>query len=211
MRKILFYLFVFVLTLLLTWQDVHIGLILGIVFALSFLILIFPDLYMMFLETRIDRLERYLLGQRAKPTVNLIYAMANKQDEEVEELYNLMLAKYKNKQRQALLICSYAAYKDQVSTVKDSVREIQSAAYRIYYETAILLEERRPDEARALAEQLTKPWMKHSILAEIELKAGNRNEAMRHAGEAMRTAKGAQRYVLYKHYERELPEGLVRM
>lgn len=40
----------------------------------------------------------------------------------------------------------------------------------------------------------------------IELKAENRDTAIQHAHEALNSSRGVNRYVLYKEYERVLPE-----
>jgi hypothetical protein len=48
--------------------------------------------------------------------------------------------------------------------------------------------------------------MKSALLAEIELKAGRHEAAIEHAREAVNSSRGVYRYVLYKEYERSLPQ-----
>lgn len=168
-----------------------------------------PYLFMLFQETNIVRLEKFLSGQRKNPALYLYYAIANKQDEEVGTLIDGLLLKYKHPQRQALYKAIYGAYRKSVSTMKNELIHIQSKQFRCYYETYVHIEEGNMELARATAATVSKPWMKNSVLSEIELRSGNRQEAIQLARQALQSSRGLQRYIVYKNYECELPEALL--
>lgn len=78
----------------------------------------------------------------------------------------------------------------------------------MYYETALLLEEGKSVQAREHLESIKKQWMRSALLAEIELKAGNSETAIKYVREAVDASRDVQRYVLYKEYERTLPQAV---
>ncbi len=169
-----------------------------------------PYVYMLLQETNIERLEKFLIRQQKKnPSFYLLYVMANRQDEEVDNLINRLLVKYKHPQKQALYKVVCGMYRKNVRTVKNELVHIQSAQFRYYYETYVHIEEGNLGVARATAAKVTKPWMKCSLLSEIEMRAGNRHEATILARQALQSCRGVQRYIVYKNYERELPEALL--
>ncbi|WP_336746041.1 hypothetical protein [Paenibacillus sp. y28] len=167
-----------------------------------------PVYHVLVRETNIERLEKFLLSQRNNPAHLLFYAIANRQDQEVERLVGELLIKYKQRHRQALYRTLHGLYRKDVAAVKDEISSIQPPAFRYYYEAYVHLEEGQQELARASIARVSKPWMKSSLLAELELKAGNRKEAAALARQAVLACKGVQRYVVYKHYERELPEAV---
>jgi hypothetical protein len=62
--------------------------------------------------------------------------------------------------------------------------------------------------ARAAAAKVKKTWMRDALLSELEIRSGNRHKAVELARQALGNCKGLQRYIVYKNYERELPEAL---
>ena len=168
-----------------------------------------PYLYMLFQETNIVRLEKFLSGQRKNPALYLFYAIANKQDDVVGSLIDSLLAKYKDPNKQALYKAIYGIYRKDMSTVKNELIHIKSKDFRCYYETYVHIEEGNMELARATAATVSKPWMISSLRSEIELRTGNRQEAILLAKQSIHSCRGMQRYVVYKNYERELPEALL--
>jgi hypothetical protein len=163
---------------------------------------------MIFRETNIKRLEKFLVKQRKKPALYLFYATANKQDEVVEKLIDQLLVKYKQPNRQALYRAVYGVYLKNPTVVKRELAQIQPIQYRYYYEAYVQIEEGDLEAARINAAKVSKLWMRAALLSELELKSGNRSEAISLARQALQSCRGVQRYLLHKNYERELPEAL---
>ncbi|GKU78099.1 hypothetical protein [Paenibacillus sp. L3-i20] len=160
------------------------------------------------IETRIDRLEKYVIKLRKKPEINLIYAIAHKQDEEVTRAFNQLLAKHYNPQKQAVYKAIYGGYQKNITQYKAEIATIHSPKYRGYYETFVHIEEGNLALARKTAVNVPSVSMQHVLYAEIELQSGNRLEAIAQAKKALHSSKGLQLYQIYKEYERELPEAL---
>ncbi|OMF27590.1 hypothetical protein BK133_19230 [Paenibacillus sp. FSL H8-0548] len=171
--------------------------------------IIWPHNHLIFRETNIKRLEKFLIKQRKKPALYLFYAAANQQDEEVEQLIGKLLIKYKQPNRQALYKAIHGMYRKNSAAVKSEIARIQPVEYRFYYETYFQIEEGDLETARANAAKISKLWMRAALLSEIEIKAGNRSEAISLARQALQSCRGVQRYLLHKNYERELPEALI--
>ncbi|WP_076338039.1 hypothetical protein MHI37_25600 [Paenibacillus sp. FSL H8-0548] len=150
-----------------------------------------------------------MIKQRKKPALYLFYAAANQQDEEVEQLIGKLLIKYKQPNRQALYKAIHGMYRKNSAAVKSEIARIQPVEYRFYYETYFQIEEGDLETARANAAKISKLWMRAALLSEIEIKAGNRSEAISLARQALQSCRGVQRYLLHKNYERELPEALI--
>ncbi|OAB40243.1 hypothetical protein PBAT_23310 [Paenibacillus antarcticus] len=184
--------------------------IVSIAIFIAIVCMMLPYLYMLFKETNMVRLEKFLIRQRNNPSLYLFYAIANKQDEVVESQINRLLAKYKDPNKQALYKAIYGAYLKNMTAVKNDVSLIQSIQFRIYYEAYVHIEEGNLELARDTAAKLSKTYMKSALLSEIELRTGNRQEAIDLARLALQKVSGLQRYIVYKNYERELPEALLK-
>lgn len=183
-----------------------------IVIASVLLVLIFVGLPMYriyFRETRIERLEKFLLRQRKKPEMYIIYAMANNREEEAADMMSRLLVKYTQPHRQAQYKAAYCIYRKDAAAVKKELVHLKSSDQRHYYEAFVHTEEGNLELARDTAAKLSTPWMKSSMLSEIEKKAGNQHEAIAHGKQALHSSKGLQRYILYKTFERELPGALL--
>lgn len=207
-RRIIIYFVIFLLSFYLLNQGMSKVYVFLIALGLVGLILIFPFYYMLLVETRIDRLEKFLKKQHNNPELYLSYLMVNNRFEETEALLERMLIKHKNPSRQALYKAMYAAHQKNTVELKNILPDIQLERYRNYYEAYVLMDEGHLERARSLITATTKPWMRDSLLSEIELKAGNRQEAISYARQALLGCKGVQRYMTYKNYERYLPEAL---
>ncbi|WP_405108632.1 hypothetical protein MHH28_29690 [Paenibacillus sp. FSL K6-1217] len=109
---------------------------------------------------------------------------------------------------QATYKAAYGWYRKDMAAVQEAVPYIRHADYRAYYEAALLLEGGESARAREHLRSIRKPWMRLVVLAEIERKAGNSELAVKYAREAVEASRGVQRYVLYKEYERTLPQAV---
>ncbi|WP_068534437.1 hypothetical protein [Paenibacillus glacialis] len=195
--------------MILSMRNISTVYIVSVAILIAILSIMLPYIHMVLQETNLVRLEKFLIRQRKNPALYLFYAIANKQDEEVRILIDRLLVKYKHPQKQALYKAIYGTYRKNITTVKNEVSLIQSVQFRYYYETYVYIEEGNLELARATTAKVSKPWMKNSLLSEIELQTGNRPEAIELARQALQSSRGLQRYIVYKNYERELPEAVL--
>ncbi|MEC0127006.1 hypothetical protein [Paenibacillus pabuli] len=204
----MFYLAVFVFVLFMTWNDYSLILTLGVVLVASLIMFMLRFYYPLSLETRIDRVESFLRKQQKTPGVYIYYVFANRLDDEAELTMEQIRGKYTQKVTQATYSAAYGFYRKDMVAVHEAVQNMRLSDYRTYYETILLLEDGQSDEARERLQSIKKQWMRSTLLAGIELKAENRDTAIQHAHEALNFSRGVNRYVLYKEYERVLPEAV---
>ncbi len=173
------------------------------VVLLILVILLAPMLYTTLWQTDVDKLERFLLKNKKDPNFYIIYALANKLDDKVEDLTETLLHKYKQGSRHASYRVVRALYFENLQEAKEHVTHINHSEYSLYYQSSILMEEGDLDKAEALAEQIKTRWKKYALLAELERKRDNIESAKNHALQARTSSRGLQRYVLHKTYERD--------
>ncbi|OMF05839.1 hypothetical protein BK131_28625 [Paenibacillus amylolyticus] len=202
----IFYLAVFVFVLLMTWNDYSLFLTIGFVLIAALIMFMLRFYYPLSLEKRIDRVEIFLRRQQNTPGIYINYVLANRLDDEAELVMEQIMQKYKWKSTQASFKAAYGLYRKDMFAIRQAVPHIGLSDYRTYYETILLLEDGRSDEARERLQSIKKKWMRSTLLAYIELKAENRDTAIQHAHEALNSSRGVDRYVLYKEYEKVLPE-----
>ncbi|RJX39785.1 hypothetical protein D3P09_10325 [Paenibacillus pinisoli] len=119
-----------------------------------------------------------------------------------------LIAKSKSSARTALYIAMCATHQKNTEALKKVLPDLPAGKYRSYYEATVHIMEGNLEAAYNLIEALPKPWMRDSLLSELELAKGNREEAVAYARQAWQGCRGVQRYVSYKNYELYLPEAL---
>jgi len=207
-RTVLGFILVIIVNIALSSLDINIIYSFISSFVIVILFLGLPLFHTLLRETNVNRLEKFLIGQRKNPAFYILYASANRQDDEVERLVNQLLLKYKQPHRQALYKAFYGAYHKDVAAAKSQIIHIRPMDYQHYYDAYVHIEENNMELARMSTARVSKPWMRCSLISEIELKSGNRSVAVAYAREALLSCRGLQRYVLYKYYERDLPEAV---
>lgn len=204
--EFVFYLAVFVFVLFMTWNDYSLFFTIGVVLIAAFIMFMLRFYYPLSLEKRIDRVEIFLRKQQNTPGIYISYVLANNLDDEAELVMEQIMQKYKWKSTQASFKAAYGLYRKDMFAIRQAVKQMGLSDFRTYYETILLLEDWKIDEARERLQSIKKQWMRSTLLAGIELKAENRDTAIQHAHEALNSSRGINRYVLYKEYERVLPE-----
>ncbi|WP_145326070.1 hypothetical protein [Paenibacillus xylanexedens] len=204
--EFVFYLAVFVFVLFMTWNDYSLFWTIGGVVVTILIAFIKHVFYPLVFDKRIDRLESFLSKQQNTPGTYIIYVLANRLDNEVELVMEQIMQKYKRRTTQAQFKAAYGLYRKDMFAIRQAVPHIGLSDYRTYYETILLLEDGKSEDARERLQSIKKKWMRSTLLAGIELKAENRDTAIQHAHEALNSSRGVNRYVLYKEYERVLPE-----
>ncbi|WP_340398263.1 hypothetical protein [Paenibacillus sp. FSL H8-0079] len=197
---------VFVFVLFMTWNDYSLFFTIGVVLIAAFIMFMLRFYYPLSLEKRIDRVEIFLRKQQNTPGIYISYVLANNLDDEAELVMEQIMQKYKWKSTQASFKAAYGLYRKDMFAIRQAVKQMGLSDFRTYYETILLLEDWKIDEARERLQSIKKQWMRSTLLAGIELKAENRDTAIQHAHEALNSSRGINRYVLYKEYERVLPE-----
>ncbi|MEK3823439.1 MULTISPECIES: hypothetical protein [Paenibacillus] len=201
--EIVSYVAIFVYTLVMLLNDQSILLVLGTVLVAGLIMFSIFVLYPMVWETRMDRLEAFLRRKQNAPYIYIIYATANRLDEEVElTMEKLMSNTSASKSTKANYQAAYGAYRKDLFTVRKAVREMRKSVYRTYYETFVLIEEGETERAREHLGSIKREWMRFALLAEIERKLDHYKEAEELAAQAVQASKGVHRYAMTKEYER---------
>ncbi|WP_339839098.1 hypothetical protein [Paenibacillus sp. FSL R7-0272] len=184
-------------------NDQSIFLVLGTVLVAGLIMFSIFVLYPMVWETRMDRLEVFLRRRQHAPYIYIIYATANRLDEEVElTMEKLMSNTSASKSTKANYQAAYGAYRKDLFTVRKAVREMRKSVYRTYYETFVLIEEGETERAREHLSSIKREWMRFALLAEIERKLNHYKEAEELAAQAVQASRGVHRYAMTKEYER---------
>lgn len=145
---------------------------------------------------------------KSNPALYIQYVLANRLEDEAGTVMEQLMSKHKRVAVQATYKAAYGWYRKDMAAIQEAVPYIRYPDYRAYYEAALLLEEGKSTQAREHLKSIRKPWMRSAVLAGIERKAGNSELAVRYAREAVEASRGVQRYVLYKEYERTLPQAV---
>ncbi|GAE93269.1 hypothetical protein JCM21714_2336 [Gracilibacillus boraciitolerans JCM 21714] len=204
MRYIIAFLISLVAFFVLDYFDINNILMIGLMFIIILIIILAPPiLYTTLLQTDEDKLERFLLKNKKNPHFYIIYALANELDEEVNDITEALLHKYKQASRQATYSVVRALYFKNLQEAKVHVNQIKPLKYKLYYQSIILIEEDDLDGAEILIEQMKTNWMRYALLAEIEQKRNHLSNARNYAHQARSKSRGLQRYILHKTYERE--------
>lgn len=201
--EIVSYVAIFVYMLVMLLNDQSIFLVLGTVLVAGLIMFSIFVLYPMVWETRMDRLEVFLRRRQHAPYIYIIYATANRLDEEVElTMEKLMSNTSASKSTKANYQAAYGAYRKDLFTVRKAVREMRKSVYRTYYETFVLIEEGETERAREHLSSIKREWMRFALLAEIERKLNHYKEAEELAAQAVQASRGVHRYAMTKEYER---------
>lgn len=206
--KILFYFAVFVFSIFMTVNGYSQLLIIGVVVVAAFLAFLLLLHYPLLLEKRIDRLESFLRKQKKMPAIYINFVLSNRLDDEARLIIEQLMSKYKQAETQALYKAAFGVYRKDMAIVREAVPYIRKSDYRAYYETILLIENGESDQARETLESIKKHWMRLALLVEMEIKAGRHEAAIQYARKAVNSSRGVHRYVLYKEYERVLPQAV---
>lgn len=199
---IVFYLAVFLFVVYMKMNDQSLFWILGVVLTATLIMFTIRIFYPLGWETRMDRVEAFLRRQENTPKLYIYYALANRLDDELEHTIERIRNEDTNKRTQAVYNAAYGSYRNDLVAVRTAVQNMRRSDYRTYYETYLLMEEGRSEQAREHLKSINKVWMRSSLLAAIELKAGQRETAIQLLQEAMDAVRGVHRYMIFKEAER---------
>lgn len=206
--EVIFYIVIFVLVLFMALREYSPLLIVGVAMGTSFVAFIIHFYYPLAFEKHMDRVDQFLRGQKNTPGVYINYVLANRLEDESKITMEQLMNKYKLETARAPYKAAYGLYRKDMTAVQEAVPFIRFSDYRTYYETILLLEDGNSAQAREHLLSIKKQWMRSALLAEIELRAGHIDTAIKHAREAVDSSRGVHRYVIHKEYERTLPQAL---
>ncbi|MBY0217857.1 hypothetical protein [Paenibacillus illinoisensis] len=206
--EVAFYVAVFLLVLFMSINGYSKILTIGVGMGAALIAFIIHYFYPLALEKRMDRVESFLRSQKNTPELYIHYVLANRFEDESRMVMEQIMSKHKKEKAQAVYKAAYGVYRKDMNDVREAVPYIRFSDYRAYYETILLSEDEKSTQARECLKSIKKRWMRSALLAEIEIKAGRRETAIKHAREAVNASRGVHRYVLHKEYERILPEAI---
>ncbi len=206
--SILIYSVLFAVVLFMAFNDYSPILVIGVAVVAALIAFVTQFYYPAALDKRVDRVESFLRSQKKNPAMYIQYVLANRLEDEAKTIMEQLMSKYKRVAVQAPFKAAYGHYRKDMAAVQEAVPYIRYSDYRAYYETALLVEDGNSEQAREHLESIKKQWMRSALLAEIELKAGDIETAVKYARDAVNSSRGIQRYVLHKEYERTLPQAV---
>ncbi|MBS4200379.1 hypothetical protein KHA93_12125 [Bacillus sp. FJAT-49732] len=204
MKKSFFISLIIAVVLIGSLSALHIPMpfVIVITFVCLFLIILATKVYYMYAAKNLTKIEHFMKNNLKQPLIALYYGVANEEDELVSDSLEKILRRYKKPHHQAIFKTIYALYKKDLSEMKKYINEIKPLPFLYYYEGIVSIEEGNFNKAEENSEKIEIVWMKHALLAELELKKGNRDKAETYAKTSLDNATGMQKYMIYKHNNR---------
>lgn len=183
--------------------DIPFWILIVVIILITIAVSYLPIMVNLYITDDMRKVEKFLEARLNQPIFHFYYALANKDDFQVEKALREVREKYKKGHYNIIYSVTYAAYKGKLMEEKDYIAQIKQPALRLYYEGLLAVEEEELDLASQLACEQKKPWMREAILADVASKRGERDLEMQHKQEAIRLTRGLQRYLLVKKYRVE--------
>lgn len=197
------YALIFIVAFTFAFLGVSFPTSLAVVLLIVFVYLSITYIHPCFYTKDIKKAEQFLLNNKKTPVFYFYYSLVNQLDEDLEIALTVLKAKYKQKAKQALFTVPYALYKKDVATAKEDLSFIKHDKYKRYYEALLSISEEKLEHAKATANNLSTPWMKEVVLAQVALKEGNERLGQQHIQKALQLSKGIQKYTIWKTFEGE--------
>ena len=156
--------------------------------------------YIVFVCQHNKLLTRFVDKQRKIAIYEYAYLLREGTDEQIVRALEKILKKYKAPKYQATYGASYYVLQKNYQAARDIVIPIQHSEIGQYTLGLIAASEGKREEA--LRYTYTKPWMKHSILANLAFAEGNIEEFNEHSTLAISQSKGLQRYSNFYAFNR---------
>ncbi|WP_320258155.1 hypothetical protein [Cytobacillus sp. IB215316] len=201
------YSFLLTLVVLVTLVQLEVpNIYLYLAIFIIFILAIFSNLYPLYLSNNVLTVEKSILNKKRNALFHFYYVYANQIDDEIEEATERVLKKYQMPHMYALINVIYALYNKDIIAAKKYVDHIKPLNYQNYYKGLISVEDNHVDLANELANEIKIEWMKYALLAAIERKHGNEEEAIKYAKLSYSSARGLNKYMIYKY---GIKEGLL--
>ncbi|WP_442593528.1 hypothetical protein [Neobacillus sp. D3-1R] len=176
-----------------------------LIFILTFLLIfIFFNPRLVYFSNNLKEIEKFLIKNRKIPEYQLFYGAANHIEEDVREAIGKLLKNSILRSQFPTYETILALFNKDVEEAKRHIEKIKPLQYQLYYRAIILTEENQLEEARELVKRMNKLWMIEAVKVELAKKDDQPKIAEEHAKKAVSLARGLQKYVLAKTFEREL-------
>lgn len=192
----------FICSVLLTYFGVHPIITFVLNFLLIFFFLFKPRI--LYFSNNLKEIEEFLLKNRKNPEYQLFYGVANYIEADVQEAIQKLLKNPMLRLQFPIYETIRALFNEEFSLAKEHIEKIKPVVYRNYYRAIILIEEDRLEDANKVIKSIHKPWMVEALKVELAKKTHQPKIAEEHAIKAIQHAKGLQKYVLAKTFEREI-------
>ncbi|MEY9979007.1 hypothetical protein [Lysinibacillus sp. RC79] len=195
----IFYLFIFILTILLSLAGVRLSITIGII-ALIVIAMIYRHIHILFRTNNMKMVDKLVKDRKNDPFFAYLYAVAYGTRE--DQLHSLETAIVKYKQPAMKYNCKFikAIMEENLEEAKDAANKINKEPLTSYAKCYIAAFEGRTTDMRS--DQLTQPWMQPAIEAVYAYKMKNETALHHYAQESIEMARGVQKYVLIHTFEK---------
>lgn len=175
------------------------------IIVLYILLLVVPQMYIVYKSNNLKRIERYLEENKRKPLFAYALAIKTGDRDAIIQVINKILSKYKQPYMQEVYKTNLALYENDISLFDTLAREISKEPLRTYYIAYAEALQGNYEEARTLKDNLPAGWMQHAIEAIIANEQGDLESFRRQASASVESARGIQKFnlvYLFQHIER---------
>ncbi|MGE7998509.1 hypothetical protein ACQKOF_07490 [Lysinibacillus sp. NPDC093190] len=195
----IFYLFIFILTIVLSLAGVRLSITIGII-ALIVIAMIYRHIHILFRTNNMKMVDKLVKDRKNDPFFAYLYAVTYGTRE--DQLHSLETAIVKYKQPAMKYNCKFikAIMEENLEEAKDAANKINKEPLTSYAKCYIAAFEGRTTDMRS--DQLTQPWMQPAIEAVYAYKMKNETALHHYAQESIEMARGVQKYVLIHTFEK---------
>lgn len=201
LRLVMLFLFGMGVTAFLSSIDTPRWLVFSIVIVFYLVAMVLPGIYMVYFSNSLRQIERYIKRNRYKAIFAFPYALGHGSDQDIENAIERILMTHKQPAMQSVYRTLLAIYRGQPGIAAQHAERIDREPMRSYYLAHIAASAGESQRATALNNDISEPWMNHSINALI---AFEKNDADFHAlvDKSVQAARGVQKYTLEKSFNR---------
>ncbi|SES02252.1 hypothetical protein [Psychrobacillus sp. OK032] len=208
--KILRYVFIILLgialTVVMSFLELPFWLIYLSIVVVYILLLVVPQMYIVYKSNNLARIERYLEENKKKPLFAYTLAVKTDDRDAIIQSINKILKKYKQPFMQEVYKTNLALYENNVSSFVILAKQISKEPLRTYYRAYSEALQGNFEEARTLIGNLPEGWMSHAIEAIIAKENRDAERFREKAESSVTCARGVQKFNLFyafQHMERD--------
>jgi hypothetical protein len=202
LRYVLIILLGMALTVVMSFLELSFWFIYLSIVVLYILLLVVPQMYIVYKSNNLKRIERYLEENMRKPLFAYVLAIKTGDRDAIIQVINKILSKYKQPYMQEVYKTNLALYENDVSLFDTLARRISKEPLRTYYIAYAEALRGNYEEARTLKATLPSDWMPYAIEAIIAKEQGDLDSFRREAGASVECARGIQKFNLLYAFQR---------
>ncbi|MFJ5769463.1 hypothetical protein [Psychrobacillus sp. NPDC093180] len=197
LRYVLIILLGTVLSVVMGASDLPFWLIYLSVVVLFFVLLVGPQMYIVYKSNKLARIERYLQENKKKPLFAYALAIKTGHREAIAQAINGVLKKYKQPYMQQVYKANLALYEKDVSSFVRLAEQVSKEPLRTYYIAYAKALQGKYEEAQTLKANLLPGWMPYAIDAIIAKEQGDLETFQIAASASVESARGIQKFSLF--------------